>query len=89
MAAKVLSEEFAYYNFTQEYYFKQISSNSWIQSMNIEQDIIDQIATFSIGILRDCNNDKCIYGILIANHHRTRALARRRAISESERSEPQ
>ena len=71
MAAKVLSEELEYYNFTQEYYFKQISSNSWIQSMNIEKDIINQIAIFSIGILSDCNNDKCIYEVLIAiaNHH--------------------
>ena len=60
-------------DFSKEYYFKQISSNSWIQSMNISKDVIENISEFSIGVLRDCDADDCQYEVVM--HHKEANLA--------------
>ena len=54
-----------YTEFTKDYYFDQISSNTWIDSMTINNDIIDQISSLSVGILRDCSNHNCNYEVSI------------------------
>ena len=58
-----------YAQFNKEYYFNIISSNSWIQSMNIEKDIIEQISLFSKGMIKDCHNNNCNYEVLIFDKH--------------------
>ena len=61
-----LKETFMRYTqYIHQYYSHQISSNEWVQEMNINQAIIYVISSFSIGIIRDCNNDNCKYEILI------------------------
>ena len=53
-----------------EYYINQISTNSWIQILSINQDIIFKISAFSVGVIKDCFNDNCNNKVSIGNQYK-------------------
>lgn len=72
-------------DYTVEFYRNQLSANLWVQSMDINKDIIEIISQFSMGLSRECDNEICRSEVNLSNGQDINLLSKiRSAILEGE-----